>query len=189
MIVPKDQRLSRRALLRTGAGVALAAGTPSLRALGAAQELKLVAGAGRVPLVGAPHPETDVWAYNGTIPGPELRLRQGDRLRVVVENRLREGTTVHWHGLRVPNDMDGVPALTQAPISPGGDTFVYEFDLPDAGTYWYHPHQRSFEQVGRGLSGALIVEERAPIAVDRDVVWILDDWRLKPRCVDQRRFR
>jgi FtsP/CotA-like multicopper oxidase with cupredoxin domain len=180
MIVPKDQRLSRRALLGAGAGVALAAGAPSLRALGAARAFKLVAAAGRVPLVGAPHPETDVWAYNGTVPGPEIRLRQGDRLRVVVENRLREDTTVHWHGVRVPNAMDGVPELTQAPIAPDGGTFVYEFDLPDAGTYWYHPHQRSFEQVGRGLSGALIVEERAPIAVDRDVVWVLDDWRLKP---------
>lgn len=171
-----DRPVSRRTLLR--AGIALAAAGPlPLRA--APEERRLVARAGRVPLVGAPHPETDVWTYNGTVPGPEIRVRQGERLRVVVENRLGESTTVHWHGIRVPNAMDGVPDLTQAPIAPGG-TFAYEFDVPDAGTYWYHPHQRSFEQVGRGLSGALIVEERDPIAVDRDVVWVLDDWRLKP---------
>ena len=97
----------------------------------------------------------------------------------MVENRLEEETTVHWHGLRVPNAMDGVPHLTQPPIAPGA-TFVYAFDLPDAGTYWYHPHQRSFEQVGRGLYGPLIVEEREPIRVDRDVTWVLDDWRLLP---------
>ena len=75
--------------------------------------------------------------------------------------------------------MDGVPHLTQPPIAPG-ESFVYEFDVPDAGTYWYHPHQRSFEQVGRGLYGPLIVEEREPIQVDRDVTWVLDDWRLLP---------
>jgi FtsP/CotA-like multicopper oxidase with cupredoxin domain len=73
--------------------------------------------------------------------------------------------------------MDGVPGLTQPPIAPG-QSFVYEFDVPDAGTYWYHPHVRSAEQVGRGLSGALIVEEREPIRVDRDVAWVLSDWRL-----------
>lgn len=120
-----------------------------------------------------------MWAYNGTVPGSEFRLRQGERLRVSVVNELAEETTVHWHGLRVPNAMDGVPHLTQKPIAPG-ETFVYEFDVPDAGTYWYHPHQRSFEQVGRGLYGALIVEERQPIQVDRDVVWVLGDWRLLP---------
>jgi FtsP/CotA-like multicopper oxidase with cupredoxin domain len=75
--------------------------------------------------------------------------------------------------------MDGVPHLTQKPIVTG-ERFVYDFDVPDAGTFWYHPHQRSFEQVGRGLSGALIVEERDPIQVDRDVTWILSDWRFLP---------
>jgi FtsP/CotA-like multicopper oxidase with cupredoxin domain len=90
---------------------------------------------------------------------------------------LAEETTVHWHGLRVPNAMDGVPHLTQQPIDPG-DSFIYEFNAVDAGTFWYHPHQRSFEQVGRGLSGPLIIEELDPLEVDRDVVWVLDDWRL-----------
>jgi FtsP/CotA-like multicopper oxidase with cupredoxin domain len=118
-----------------------------------------------------------VWTYNGLLPGPEIRVRQGDRLKVVVANMLDEGTTVHWHGIRLPNNMDGVPHLTQQPIAPG-ETFTYEFDVPDAGTYWYHPHERSFEQVARGLAGALIVEEAAQPQVDRDVVWMLSDWRL-----------
>ena len=104
-------------------------------------------------------PATGVWAYNGSVPGPVLRARQGNRLRVEVENRLDEATTVHWHGIRVPNAMDGVPLITQPPIE-SGERFVYEFALLDAGTYWYHPHQRSYEQSGRGLNGALIVEEQ-----------------------------
>jgi FtsP/CotA-like multicopper oxidase with cupredoxin domain len=88
------------------------------------------------------------------------------------------GTTVHWHGLRLPNAMDGVPGVTQPPISANGGEFVYEFDLPDAGTFWYHPHLGTPEQVSRGLYGALIVEEREPPAADRDVVWVLSDWEL-----------
>jgi FtsP/CotA-like multicopper oxidase with cupredoxin domain len=142
-------------------------------------EHRLIVGPAKASLVGPPHAETAVWSYNGRVPGPEIRARQGSRLRIVVENRLAEDTTVHWHGLRVPNAMDGVPHLTQRPIGPG-ESFTYEFDLPDAGTYWYHPHQRSFEQVGRGLYGPLIVEEQAPLPVDREMVWVLDDWRLLP---------
>jgi FtsP/CotA-like multicopper oxidase with cupredoxin domain len=111
------------------------------------------------------------------VPGPEIRARRGDRIRVTVENRLPEETTVHWHGVRIPNAMDGVPHLTQRPIAPG-ETFAYEFDLPDAGTYWYHPHQHSSAQVGRGLYGPLIIDESHPIRVDRDLVWVLGDWRL-----------
>ena len=90
---------------------------------------------GKQNLVGAAYPATEVWSYNGTVPGPELRLKQGERLRIEVENALSVDTSVHWHGVRLPNAMDGVPHLTQAPIAPGGK-FVYEFDLPDAGTYW-----------------------------------------------------
>ena len=139
---------------------------------------RLQAARARQSLAGAAHPATDVWAYNGTVPGPVLRYRQGERLRIEVENRLDAETTVHWHGVRLPNAMDGVPHVTQAPIAARGGRFTYEFELPDAGTFWYHPHLGSPEQVGRGLSGALIVEEREPPAVDRDVVWLLSDWRL-----------
>ena len=162
-------------------GTSLAAATvwprPLLSAAPSVQDVTLVAGPGRLPLAGAPHPETDVWYYSGRVPGPEIRVRRGDRLRVLVENRLSEETTVHWHGVRVPNAMDGVPHVTQKPIAPG-ESFTYEFECPDAGTFWYHPHQRSHEQVGRGLYGALIVEEEQPPDVDRDLTWVLDDWRL-----------
>lgn len=172
---------TRRTFLITGTGAAFSAGLPQWLlpspSDAAVAEFRVVAKSGRVPLVPSPNPETAVWCYSGQVPGPAIRIRQNERLRVVIENQLAEETTVHWHGVRVPNAMDGIPHLTQKPIVPGG-SFVYEFDVPDAGTYWYHPHQRSFEQVGRGLYGALIVEEQDPIRVDRDVTWVLGDWRL-----------
>ncbi|WP_417728454.1 multicopper oxidase family protein [Roseovarius sp.] len=168
--------LSRRGFLAGGAAAGAAA---SLRPAWAdtPKPFSLRAAPGRARLVPEPWGETDIWCYGGAVPGPEIRVRQGDRLRIAVENALDEDTTVHWHGLRVPNAMDGVPHLTQAPIAPG-ETFTYEFDALDAGTFWYHPHQRSFEQVGRGLYGALIVEEETPPRADRELVWVLDDWRL-----------
>jgi FtsP/CotA-like multicopper oxidase with cupredoxin domain len=147
------------------------------RAAAARTASKLRLAAHRQALVGRGNPPTAVWAFNGSVPGPELRLRQGDRLRIEVENALAADTTVHWHGIRLPNAMDGVPGVTQKPIGEG-ERFVYEFELPDAGTFWYHPHLGSPEQVARGLYGALIVEEREPPAVDRDLVWVLSDWRL-----------
>jgi FtsP/CotA-like multicopper oxidase with cupredoxin domain len=106
-----------------------------------------------------------------------VRLRQGEPARISVENALDQDTTVHWHGIRLSNAMDGVPGLTQPPIK-AGQSFAYEFTPPDAGTFWYHPHANSLEQLGRGLAGAVIVEEWEPIAVDRDVLWLLTDWRL-----------
>ena len=171
-------RITRRRLLQ---GMAAASLLPRAAHAGAKpmKEFHLTPKPAKVSLIGAQHPDTAVWAYNGTVPGPEIRVRQGDHLRVTVENALAEATTVHCHGIRLPNAMDGVPHLTQPPIAPGG-SFVYEFDVPDAGTYWYHPHIRSAEQVGRGLTGALIIEEREPIRVDRELVWVLSDWRLLP---------
>lgn len=173
---------ARRRMLGTIAAIAAAPLLPLRSGARAAAppaliEASLVAAPATARLVPAPHPDTAVWAYSGQLPGPVLRVRQGDRLRVQVDNRLAEPTTVHWHGIRLPNAMDGVPVLTQPPIAPG-ERFVYEFALPDAGTFFYHPHQRSYEQVARGLAGALIVEEHEPIAVDRDELWVLGDWRL-----------
>ena len=177
---PITLALSRRTLLKACAAGAASLGMPGLmlpaRAAGV-REFSLRAAPGRTRLVPEPHGETPAWCYNGTVPGPEIRVRQGERLRIPVENGLAEETTVHWHGLRVPNAMDGVPHLNQPPIAPG-ESFVYEFDAVDAGTFWYHPHQRSFEQVGRGLYGPLIIEEPQPPQVDRELVWVLDDWRL-----------
>ncbi len=171
---------SRRGFLLAGAGLAF---TPWLQSwparageAGASGDIRITVAPGRTRLVGPDRPETEVWAYNNTVPGPVVRLRQGEPARLVVENRLDEDTTVHWHGIRLPNAMDGVPGLTQPPIKPG-ETFVYEFTPPDAGTFWYHPHANSLQQLGRGLAGALIVEERTPIAVDRDLLWLLSDWR------------
>jgi len=149
----------------------------TMPAAAGAREFRLRAGPDRAQIAPEPYGRTAVWSYNGAVPGPEIRVRQGDRLKIVVENGLAEETTVHWHGVRVQNAMDGVPHLTQAPITPG-DTFTYEFAAVDAGTFWYHPHQRSFEQVGRGLYGPLVVEEADPLQVDRDVTWVLSDWRL-----------
>jgi FtsP/CotA-like multicopper oxidase with cupredoxin domain len=138
--------------------------TPSgglVRAASSSLEKTLVPGKARVPIIGGSHPDTGVWAYDESVPGPEIRLRQGETLRVKVDNRLPQDTTVHWHGIRLPNAMDGAAYVTQPPIQPG-DTFTYEFAPPDAGTFWYHPHIHSAEQVGRGLMGALIVEEANP---------------------------
>jgi FtsP/CotA-like multicopper oxidase with cupredoxin domain len=163
--------VNRRTFLAVSAGSALAACVPRP----APRVLRLAAATQAI--VGGEHPATAIWGYDGRVPGPELRFRQGERLRLAVENALEVETTVHWHGIRLPNAMDGVPHVTQAPIAPGG-RFVYEFDLPDAGTYWYHPHLASAEQLGRGLYGALIVQEREPPRVDRDLVWVLSDWRL-----------
>ncbi|MBK5571757.1 multicopper oxidase domain-containing protein, partial [Ensifer sp. SSB1] len=171
--------VSRRELLQAGAGLLLATALPAIPAQSASSsnDYKIVVAPDRARLAGQDRPETDVWTYNGTVPGDLVRLRQGEPARLVVENRLDQETTVHWHGIRLPNAMDGVPGLTQPPIKPG-ESFVYEFTPPDAGTFWYHPHANSLEQLGRGLAGAVIVEEREPVAVDRDVVWVLSDWRL-----------
>ena len=169
--------MRRRQFLRLAAGGAAAALGPRL-AFSQSAARRLRAAPAQQSLVGAGNPKTEVWAYDATVPGPELRFRQGERLRAEVENLLPVDTTVHFHGIRLPNAMDGVPHLTQAPIAKDGGRFVYEFDLPDAGTYWYHPHLGSPEQVGRGLYGALVVEEREPPAVERDLVWVLSDWRL-----------
>lgn len=169
---------TRRSFLATSlaSSAIMALGAP-LRAQPTVRNFALRATPAMAQLAPATYPETPAWTYNGQVPGPELRLRQGERLRIEVTNALAEDTTVHWHGLRLPNAMDGVPFLTQKPIAPG-ETFTYEFDAVDAGTFWYHPHQRSFEQMGRGLSGPLIIEEPNPPQVDRDVTWLLDDWRL-----------
>lgn len=120
---------------------------------------------------------TPSWAYNGQVPGPLIQVVEGQTLRVVFTNDLPDPTTIHWHGMRVPNDMDGVPAV-QDPVQPG-ETFTYEFVAPDPGSYWYHPHVRTHEQMGRGLHGALVVHEADAPGVVTDRYFVLDDAALK----------
>ena len=169
--------ISRLALLATVVVAASWLGAACRSRPGQVHEVDLTAAPAQAVLIDGR--ETEVWAYNGTVPGPTLRIRLGDTLRVHFQNQLSQPTTVHWHGVRVPNAMDGVPWVTQPPVGPGG-SFTYEFTPPDAGTYWFHPHVRSSEQVERGLFGALIVEDAEPPPYSRDVLWVLDDVLLAP---------
>lgn len=122
--------------------------------------------------------QTAVWTYNGTIPGPVIRIKLGETLRVKLVNQLSQATTVHWHGVRVPNAMDGVPGVTQPPIQPG-ESFIYEFTPKDPGTFWFHPHVNAAEQIERGLQGVLVVEDPKEPAYSQDLVWVLDDWLME----------
>jgi FtsP/CotA-like multicopper oxidase with cupredoxin domain len=117
------------------------------------------------------------WTYNGQLPGPLIRAHVGDRVIVHFHNRLPEPTTVHWHGVRVPIAMDGVPGISQPPIKPGDD-FTYDFVVPDSGLYWYHPHTMSAAQVGYGLYGPILVDdpqEDAQVGVADQLVLVLSD--------------
>ncbi|MBL8722365.1 MAG: multicopper oxidase family protein [Myxococcales bacterium] len=119
----------------------------------------------------------NAWTYSGTIPGPLIDAKVGDRLIVHLKNSLPETTTIHWHGVRLPAAMDGT-MLSQMPIEPG-QTFTYEFTLKDAGLFWYHPHMRSDVQVNAGLYGVIRVRGPNEPVVDREEVVVLDDLSLK----------
>jgi FtsP/CotA-like multicopper oxidase with cupredoxin domain/plastocyanin len=121
-----------------------------------------------------------VWGFNGSVPGPELRVREGDTVRITLKNDLPVPTTIHWHGINVPNAMDGVAGLNQAPVPPG-ESFVYEFVATPAGTRWYHSHTDPAVQVPMGLYGALIVEPKAQPAktYDREYTLMLAEWDLE----------
>ena len=121
--------------------------------------------------------QTKVWSYNGKIPGPIIRMRLGDTLQLKLTNQLPQATTIHWHGVRVPNAMDGVPGVTQPAIQPG-ESFTYQFTPKDAGTFWFHPHVNAAEQVERGLHGVLIVEDKNEPVYSQDIVFVIDDWLL-----------
>ena len=121
--------------------------------------------------------QTPAWAYGGQVPGVELRCRQGERLRVRFINQLEVDTTIHWHGIRLPLEMDGVPYVSQLPVKPG-EYFDYDFICPEAGSFWYHPHTASAEQLGRGLVGPLIVEEREPTGFVHERTLSLKSWHV-----------
>ncbi len=141
-------------------------------------EFELIAEAFKYPLYGEGGPESDLWGYNKSSPGPEIRVKRGERVKVKLVNKLDVPTTIHWHGIRIANNMDGVSGLTQEPVMPGS-SFIYDFTVPDAGTFWYHAHHQSWQQVARGLYGPLIVDEDSE-TFDRahDLTLVLDDWRL-----------
>lgn len=167
--------MSRRRFLVGAGALSLATATPARQV--AAQPQILRARKGTARLAPDKYPETPIWGYEGQTPGPMLRIRQGARLTRQFVNELPQASTIHWHGIRIANAMDGVPDLTQT-ATPPNKTFLYDFTAPDAGTYWYHPHNRTWEQMARGLYGALIVDEAKPPEVDRDEVLLIDDWRL-----------
>jgi FtsP/CotA-like multicopper oxidase with cupredoxin domain len=130
---------------------------------------------GAVKLRGADAGPTPIRGFEGAVPGPVLRVKRGEEVRIRLVNELLTDMTVHWHGVRVPNAMDGVPALTQTAVAPG-DSFDYRFTPPDAGTFWYRTSSPFLED--RALYGLLIVDEAEAVDVDRDLALILDAWTL-----------
>lgn len=115
-----------------------------------------------------------VWTFNNSVPGPEIRVKQGDQVKITLKNTLPEPVSIHWHGVPVPIGMDGIPGVTQNAVQPG-QSFTYTFTASVAGTYWYHSHQDSVNQIDRGLYGSFIVEPPTD-TVTRDYVVMLDEW-------------
>lgn len=175
MATTPNPQVSRRSLIAASGAAAAATLFPAC--LGAQPAPSdgfrvLRAKPGIAPLRGPEHETTAIWGYSGVVPGPNLRIRRGDELKVRLHNELPADTAIHWHGVRVPNAFDGT-SLTQKPVAPNA-SFDYRFVPPDAGTYWYRAAVR--RQQSRALHGALIVEETEAVDVDRDVVLILDAW-------------
>jgi len=138
---------------------------------GKVRDFRLAAAPTEIDLAGK---QASTWAFNGTTPHAELRATAGDVISARVENQLPSPTTIHWHGLALRNDMDGVPGLTRQAI-PANGVFTYRFTAPDPGTYWFHPHVGV--QLDRGLYGPLIIEDpKEPLSYDAEVVLVLDDW-------------
>jgi FtsP/CotA-like multicopper oxidase with cupredoxin domain len=192
-----SNELSRRDLLiATGAGTAAAAAdaraegrgyTPVVVPNGARLPFRIVGGAKVFHLVAeevdheiAPGLRVKCWGYNGRVHGPLIEAVEGDRVRIYVTNRLAAATTVHWHGMLVPNGMDGVGGLTQKAIQQG-ETFKYEFTLRSPGTYMYHSHHDEMTQIALGMTGIFVVHPRHPRrVVDRDFALMLHEWRIDP---------
>ncbi|MBB2959642.1 multicopper oxidase family protein [Methylobacterium sp. R2-1] len=182
MAQPEPGSFSRRDLLAGSAALALtpcaaAAQAPAEKA-GAAEPKSLKAAPAKLRLKPEPEPETAVWRL-GEAASPILRIKLGDPVRLRVENGTDKPLSLHWHGVRNRNAMDGVGGVTQEPIKPG-DSFTYDFTPPDSGTFLIRPLVigGSSEPSGRGLTGMLIVEEPSPPAVDQDLALLLQDWRL-----------
>lgn len=182
-----ERSLSRREFLRLSgqAGLALGLGGRALLPVSGGAAERLGPGVVRefhldvreVRWELAPGKVIKAMAYNGQIPGPELRLKERERTRIVLKNSLPEPTTIHWHGVDVPNPMDGVPGITQKPVQPG-ETFIYEFEPSPSGTRWYHTHFQEHRQLDLGLYAPLIIEpaEPNPFPFDHEYTLVLDDW-------------
>lgn len=129
----------------------------------------------------APGCRAKVWGYNGSTPGPTIEVVEGDRVRLLVTNRLREHTTMHWHGMILPSGMDGIGGLSQPHIEPG-ETFAYEFTIRQHGTHMYHPHADEMVQMALGMMGMFIIHPRGgeEVPVDRDYCFLLHNWALHP---------
>jgi FtsP/CotA-like multicopper oxidase with cupredoxin domain len=172
--------LTRRKFVKDGILSAAVLSTSShwLGSAFAAPIVELTAKTSKQKLYTPDSAASDLWTYNGTCPGPVLRAKKGEVLRVQFKNQLDVPSSIHWHGIRIDNKMDGVSGLTQDPVQPG-DEFLYQFRVPDAGTYWYHAHNNSWNQVARGLYGPLIIEEpESDFDAAHDLTLMLDDWRL-----------
>jgi manganese oxidase len=126
-----------------------------------------------------PGKTVNLWGYNGNSPGPTIQVNQGDRVRIIVDNHLPEPTAIHWHGIELPNEMDGAPGITQDPISPGG-RFSYEFTIHQEGTYFYHPHMAMQEMMG--MIGGFIMHPQKPYQpqIEKDFLIILQEYALLP---------
>ncbi len=173
-------KIKRREFLRSSMTAATMAAFPVTYDLSYALDkvLEISAKPSKQRLYQSDAPASDLWTYNGGSPGPSIRVKRGERIRVRLKNELDEPTSIHWHGIRIANAMDGVSGLTQKAVDPGS-TFEYDFIPPDAGTYWYHAHNRSWNQVARGLYGPLVVLEDDPaFDDDHDLTLVVDDWRL-----------
>jgi FtsP/CotA-like multicopper oxidase with cupredoxin domain len=175
-------KITRRTFLRTGAAALVGASMPvafSSLARGGqkktVREFHFSASPARVNLGAGP--DFIAWTYNGQVPGPEIRVKEGEIIRVVLQNYLPEGTTIHWHGIPIVNRMDGVPGVTQEVVKPG-EIFVYEFEAKPAGTYLYHSH--AGYQLDQGLYGPLIIEPSKPDETyDREFSLVLEDWVMR----------
>ena len=185
--------LTRRELMAAAAGMVVAGplagsaggrtlGTPVQPAGGRTITRRFVAAERQTALPCFGGAALPLWTFDEGAWPPVIRLDLGDRLDVTLENRLPrkdEHTSIHWHGIRLPNDQDGVPFLVQPPVRPG-ESFRYSFVPPDAGTYFFHTHCNTVEQLGRGLEGILIVDGDTSGPYDSDTVLLLRDWRIQP---------
>lgn len=150
--------------------------TDSIQKTGKVQEVHLEAKTAKWEVVSGV--TTEAITFNGTVPGPLIRAKEGDTIRVVLKNSLKEETSIHWHGLHVPNKMDGVPSFTQHAVKPG-ETFTYEFTANHAGTYMYHSHFNSIEQIDKGLYGLLIIDPKnETVKHDREYSYIIGGWNI-----------